>query len=71
MSPLVGEWIRRNVPAWMPAPRGAFHPFWSFRVLHNAHGRHPFVPARLSPVAHCTVHRPQCPIITGSGSDFR
>ena len=28
----------------------------------RAHGRHPFVPSGLSPVAHCTVHRPQCPI---------
>ena len=37
----------------------------------RAQGRHPFVPSRLSPVAHCTVHRPQCPIITGDGIAFR
>ena len=45
---------------------------WSFhRFASRAHGRHPFVPAGPSPVAHCTVHRPQCPIITGSGIAFR
>jgi hypothetical protein len=27
MSTLVGEWIRRKVPAWMPAFHGAFHRF--------------------------------------------
>jgi hypothetical protein len=31
-------------------------------VCLRAQCRHPFVPPELSLVAHCTVHRPQCPI---------
>jgi hypothetical protein len=50
-------------PAWMPGLS------LRFAVAHI--GRHPFVPAGLLPVAQDIVHRPRCPIITGSGIAFR
>ena len=49
-------------PSKNPSRQQAFSSF----IAHSC--RHPFVPSELSPVAHCTVHRPPCPIITGGGS---
>ena len=62
MSALVGGWIRRNASAWMPGLASRF------AVAHI--GSHPFVPAELSPVAHCSIHRPSVPN-QNCGADFR
>ena len=64
MSALVGEWIRRNVLgrdacAALCVPSGFVR---SVAFACRAHGRHPFVPSGLAPVAQDIIHRPQCPI---------